>query len=69
MSKKRKEYRKCKSCGKLLVDERFSLCRRCTLKRRNKGSIFSGGATGALAAFGFLFKIGAFSKLKQLIGR
>lgn len=48
MSNKEKE-RRCKSCRKLLLDERIPFCRRCILEGRNKvgpvGSIVSGLAT------------------------
>lgn len=36
MSNEEKE-RRCKSCGKLLFDEKNPLCRRCVLEWRNKG--------------------------------
>ena len=35
MSKEEKE-RRCKSCGKLLLDEKLPFCRRCVLEGRNK---------------------------------
>ena len=35
MSKGKKE-RRCKSCGKLLIDEKVPFCRRCILEGRNK---------------------------------
>lgn len=47
MSDENKE-RRCKSCGKLLLDERIPFCRRCFLEGRNKvGKVggFIGGAT------------------------
>jgi hypothetical protein len=30
------EERRCKSCGKLLIDEKVPFCRRCFLEGRNK---------------------------------
>lgn len=51
MSKNEKE-RRCKSCGKLLLDEKFPYCRRCELEARNKvgqaGSIVGSFAITAL---------------------
>lgn len=37
--------RRCKSCGKLLIDEKI-LCRRCKLEMRNKGGKVSGILSG-----------------------
>ena len=50
MSNEEKE-RRCKSCGKLLLDEKLSLCRRCFLERRNKVGQIGGTAAGVAAAF------------------
>lgn len=48
MSNEEKE-RRCKSCGKLLLDEKLPFCRRCVLEGRNKvGQV--GGIVGGLAA-------------------
>lgn len=45
MSEENKE-RRCKSCGKLLLDERIPFCRRCFLEGRNKvGKVVIGGVT------------------------
>lgn len=35
------KVRRCKSCGKLLIDEK-TFCRRCKLKMRNMGGKVSG---------------------------
>lgn len=43
-----KKERRCKVCGKLLLDEKMPFCRRCVLEGRNKvGQI--GGCVGTLA--------------------
>lgn len=51
MSNEEKE-RRCKSCGKRLIDEKI-FCRRCVLERRNKvgqvGVIVSGLLVGAFS--------------------
>ena len=53
MSKVEKE-RRCKTCGKLLIDEKLPFCRRCVLEGRNKagqvGGIVVGAATTVLSA-------------------
>ena len=53
MSKEEKE-RRCKTCGKLLIDEKLPFCRRCVLEGRNKvgqvGGIVVGAATTVLSA-------------------
>lgn len=41
MSNKEKE-RRCKSCGKLLLDEKLPFCRRCVLEGRNKAGRVGG---------------------------
>ena len=41
--------RRCKSCGKLLIDEKI-LCRRCKLKMRNTGGKVSGIISGLVVA-------------------
>lgn len=50
MSNEEKE-RRCKSCGKLLLDEKLPFCGRCVLEGRNKvgqvGGIFVGLAMTA----------------------
>lgn len=48
MSEENKE-RRCKSCGKLLLDEKIPFCRRCFLERRNKVGKAAGGFVGAVA--------------------
>ena len=50
MSNEEKE-RRCKSCGKLLLDEKLPYCRRCVLERRNKGAKIGGLAMTVLGAF------------------
>lgn len=47
MSNEEKE-RRCKSCGKLLLDEKLPFCRRCMLEGRNKVGQVS-GFVGCLA--------------------
>ncbi len=47
MSKEEKE-RRCKSCGKLLLDEKVPFCRRCILEGRNK-AVKVGGLISGLA--------------------
>ena len=41
--------RRCKSCGKLLIDEK-TFCRRCKLKMRNTGGKVSGIISGLVVA-------------------
>ena len=57
MSNEEKEHR-CKSCGKLLLDEKIPFCRRCVLEGRNKvgqvGGIIGGLAMTALSAVAFI---------------
>ena len=48
MSNEEKEQR-CKSCGKLLLDEKLPFCRRCVLEGRNK-ILPVGGSFGAIMA-------------------
>ncbi len=47
--------RRCKSCHKLLLDEKLPFCRRCVLEGRNKtfqiGGVFGGMAITAFSAF------------------
>lgn len=47
MSNEKKE-RRCKSCGKLLLDEKLPFCRRCVLEGRDTVGIV-GGIVGVLA--------------------
>ena len=53
MNNKEKE-RRCKACGKLLLDEKIPFCRRCVLDGRNKvtkvGGIVGGIAISAISA-------------------
>ena len=53
MSNKEKE-RRCKFCGKLLIDEKLPFCRRCVLEGRNKagqiGGVLVGTVTTVLSA-------------------
>ncbi len=57
MSNEEKEHR-CKSCGKLLLDEKIPFCRRCVLEGRNKvgqvGGIVGGLVMTALSAVAFI---------------
>ena len=46
MSNEEKE-RRCKSCGKLLVDEKL-FCRRCVLEGRNTAGKITGAIGGAV---------------------
>lgn len=46
MSKVKKE-RRCKKCGKLLIDEKLPFCRRCVLEGRNTAGMV-GGIGGGL---------------------
>lgn len=49
MSNEEKE-RRCKSCGKLLLDEKLPFCRRCVLEGRNKvGQVVGIGVGFAMA--------------------
>jgi hypothetical protein len=47
MSNEKKE-RRCKSCGKLLLDEKLPFCRRCVIEGRDTVGMV-GGAVGVLA--------------------
>ena len=40
--------RRCKSCHKLLLDEKLPFCRRCVLEGRNKASQVGGIVGGTL---------------------
>lgn len=52
MSDEEKE-RRCKSCGKLLLDEKIPFCRRCVLEGRNKvGQVGEIVSVLAVAVFG-----------------
>lgn len=46
--------RRCKSCGKLLLDEKMPFCRRCVLEGRNKVTYVVGLVLAALGARVFL---------------
>ena len=46
MSNEEKD-RRCKTCGKLLIDEKLPFCRRCVLEGRDKSVQFSGMVAGA----------------------
>ena len=48
MSNEEKEHR-CKSCGKLLIDEKL-FCRRCVLEGRNKAGKITGFIGGIVMA-------------------
>ncbi len=41
------KVRRCKFCGKLLIDEKMPLCRRCVLEGRNKSVQVAGIVFGA----------------------
>jgi hypothetical protein len=41
------KVRRCKSCGKLLIDEKLPFCRRCVLEGRNKAGQVGGIVVGA----------------------
>lgn len=43
------KVRRCKSCGKLLIDEK-TFCRRCKLKMRNTGGKVGGMISGLVIA-------------------
>lgn len=51
MSDEEKE-RRCKACGKLLLDEKMPFCRRCVLEGRNKIGQISGTLVGGLMFIG-----------------
>ncbi|GFI15648.1 hypothetical protein IMSAGC009_00807 [Lachnospiraceae bacterium] len=44
------KVRRCKSCGKLLIDEK-TFCRRCKLKMRNTGGKVGGIISSLIVAF------------------
>ena len=50
MSNEEKE-RRCKTCGKLLIDERLPFCRRCVLEGRDKSAQVGGMVAGVATAF------------------
>lgn len=52
MSKEEKE-RRCKICGKLLLDEKLPFCRRCFLENRNKIEAVGGVLMVSLMAGAF----------------
>ncbi|MCM1220434.1 MAG: hypothetical protein NC548_38710 [Lachnospiraceae bacterium] len=43
--------RRCKSCGKLLLDEKLPFCKRCVLEGRNKAGKVGGAVSGLALAF------------------
>lgn len=47
MSKSETE-RRCKTCGKRLLDEKLPFCKRCILEGRNKAGQIGGILTGAV---------------------
>ena len=51
MSNEEKE-RRCKSCGKLLLDEKLPFCRRCVLEGKNKIVQVGGIVVGAAITVG-----------------
>jgi hypothetical protein len=56
--KDEKKIRKCKGCGKqLLDDEKFPFCLRCRLSGRNNGTKFLGIAAGFAGIFAIAEKI------------
>ena len=50
--------RRCKSCNKLLLDEKLPICPRCMLEGRNKvgkiGGIIAGLGTAALSSWSLI---------------
>lgn len=54
MMNKEDKVRRCKFCGKLLLDRKTPFCRRCTLEGRNKatqiGGIIGGVVTAVVSA-------------------
>ena len=55
---KEENERRCKACGKLLIDEKVPFCRRCILEGRNKvgqvGGIMGGMAMMVVGANAFI---------------
>lgn len=51
------KVRRCKVCGKLLIDEKLPFCRRCVLEGRDKtvqvGGMVAGFATAFISAKAF----------------
>jgi len=45
--------RRCKICGKLLLDEKIPICRRCQLKSRNIARDTVGSVSGLVVAVVF----------------
>lgn len=43
--------RRCKICGKLLLNERLPICRRCVLQGRNQTTKIGGTVGGLFLAF------------------
>lgn len=52
MKRKANGENRCKSCGKLLVDEKASYCERCRQKRKSTQGAVITALTGAAAAAG-----------------
>lgn len=50
MSNEEKD-RRCKICGKLLIDEKLPFCRRCVLEGRDKTVQVGGMVAGVATAF------------------
>lgn len=53
--------RRCKSCKKLLLDEKLPFCKRCTLEGRNKAGQF----VGAITAVGGLLILPAVARVNN----
>lgn len=48
MSNDKEKERRCKACGKLLIDEKLPFCRRCVLEGRNTAGKIGGVIGGAV---------------------
>lgn len=64
MSKKDNKEHKCKSCGKILLDEEATYCNRCKQNKMDKHGAIA-AATATVTAIGAV----AFSILKNLEGK
>lgn len=58
MDKDDNKERRCKSCHKLLIDEKLPICRRCRLKGRDNAVKAVGvGVTASIGVFGVVAKV------------
>lgn len=55
---KNEQERRCKSCGKLLIDEKTIWCRRCILEGRNKGAKVGGIVLGVVTTVASAIALG-----------